>query len=179
VFSREFSRKGFFQSLQTTTELTAMIFALLIGVAILGGFTTLTDLPMRFASYVTSLQVSRYIVFALVLLLYVILGMLMNIIPMVLLTLPIIFPAIVGLGFDPIWFGVIMVIMMEMGQISPPVGINVFIIHGVAENVPMSTIFRGIVPFIYAELLAITILTIFPEIALWLPNLMKVLPDLR
>jgi tripartite ATP-independent transporter DctM subunit len=179
VFSREFSRKGLLQSLQTTTELTAMIFALLIGVAILGAFTTLTDLPTRFASYITSLQVSRYIILALVLLLYVVLGMLMNIIPMVLLTLPIIFPAIVGLGFDPLWFGVIMVIMMEIGQISPPVGINVFIIHGVAEKVSIGTIYRGIVPFIYGAVLLIVILTIFPKIALWLPSLMKVLPDLR
>jgi TRAP-type C4-dicarboxylate transport system permease large subunit len=97
---------------------------------------------------------------------------------MIMLTLPILFPTIMALGFDPIWFGVIMVIMMEMGQITPPVGINVFVIHGVAENVRMATIFRGILPFMLVMVLVIIILTIFPQIALFLPNAMDVLPPI-
>ena len=114
-------------------------------------------------------------IFAVVLLLYVVLGMVMNIIPMILITLPILFPTIVGLGFDPIWFGVVMVIMMEMGQITPPVGVNVFVIASVAKGVPMSSIFKGVAPFILAMILIIVLLAFFPDLALFLPNSMDVL----
>ena len=127
------------------------------------------------ADFIVSLPVSRYVVFALILCLYVILGMVMNIIPMIMLTLPILFPTIMSLGFDPIWYGVIMVMMMEMGQITPPVGINVFVISGVAKNVPMATIFKGIVPFVIGMILVILILTLFPDIALFIPNSMETL----
>jgi len=92
--------------------------------------------------------------------------------------LPIIFPTILALGFDPIWFGVIMVIMMEMGQISPPVGLNVFVIAGVSDNVPMGTIFKGIFPFVLVEILVIAILTIWPDIVMMLPDAMDVLPSI-
>ena len=157
-----------------------MIFTILIGVGLLGFFVTLTDLPLAFANFLKGLDVSRYVIFVLILLLYLVLGMVMNIIPMMMLTLPILFPTVVGLGFDPIWFGVIMVIMMEMGQITPPIGINVFVIHGVAKkyDVSMATIYRGIVPFVIVELLVIFLLTLFPEITLWLPNSMDVLAPL-
>ena len=155
--------------------MSAMILTILIGVTILGNFVTLTQIPMELAGFLGGLQVSRYVLFVLILVLYLFLGMAMNIIPMIMLTLPILFPTILSLGFDPIWFGVIMVIMMEMGQITPPVGINVFVIHGVADNVSMATIFRGILPFLFVMALVIIILTIFPDIALYLPNAMKVL----
>ena len=102
---------------------------------------------------------------------YIILGCIMNIMPAMIITLPLIFPTVLALGFDPIWFGVIMVITMEMGQITPPVGINVFGIYGVAKDVPMATIFKGIFPFLIMMLLAIGILTVFPQIATFLPNL--------
>jgi TRAP-type C4-dicarboxylate transport system permease large subunit len=130
---------------------------------------------MELAAFLEGLNVSRYVLFVLILVLYLFLGMVMNIIPMIMLTLPILFPTIMALGFDPIWFGVIMVIMMEMGQITPPVGINVFVIHGVADKVPMSTIFRGVLPFLLVQILVIVILTLFPDIALFLPNAMDVL----
>jgi len=107
-----------------------------------------------------------------ILFLYVILGMLMNIIPMIMITLPIFYPTILALGFDPIWFGVIMVIMMEMGQITPPVGVNVYVIAGVAKDVPMGTIFKGILPFWGVEIICILVLTAFPQIATWLPSMM-------
>jgi len=89
------------------------------------------------------------------------------------ITLPIFYPTILNLGFDPIWFGVIMVIIINMGMITPPIGMNVFVIKGVAKDVPLETIFRGIVPFILAMILCLIILTIFPQIALFLPGLMK------
>lgn len=122
--------------------------------------------------------VSRYTVYILVLSIYVLLGCAMNIIPMMLLTLPIIFPVIMTLGFDPVWFGVVIVIMMEMGQITPPVGLNVYIIAGVAKDVPMWDIFKGVFPFILMVVVAILLLTFFPDIALWIPNSMGGLPPI-
>lgn len=181
LFSREFNRHKLFAALLEATQTSAMIFAILIGVGILGYFVTLTDIPRDFADFLKQLDVSRYVVFVLILGLYLILGMVMNIIPMMMLTLPILFPTVLALGFDPIWFGVIMVIMMEMGQITPPIGINVFVIHGVAKkyDVKMATIFRGIIPFIIVEVIVIILLTLFPEIVLWLPNSMDVLAPLE
>jgi tripartite ATP-independent transporter DctM subunit len=177
LFAQGFNRHKLFAALLEATTTSAMIFTILIGVGLLGYFITLTDLPLSFANFLSTLDVSRYTIFVLILLLYLVLGMVMNIIPMMMLTLPILFPTVVGLGFDPIWFGVIMVIMMEMGQITPPVGINVFVIHGVAKkyNVSMATIYRGIVPFVLVEVFVIFILTLFPDIVLWLPNSMDIL----
>lgn len=180
MFSKGFNRHKLFAALLEATTTSAMIFTILIGVGLLGYFITLTDLPLSFANFLNTLDVSRYVIFVLILLLYLVLGMVMNIIPMMMLTLPILFPTVVGLGFDPIWFGVIMVIMMEMGQITPPVGINVFVIHGVAKkyNVSMATIYRGIIPFVIVEIVVIFVLTLFPDIVLWLPNSMDTLAPL-
>jgi len=122
---------------------------------------------------------TRYALYALILVFYVILGMLMNIIPMVMLTVPILFPTILGLGFDPIWFGVILVIIMEMGQVTPPVGMNVFVIYGISRGVPMERIFKGILPFLLVEVIVILILTVFPEIVLVLPNSMDLLAPIE
>ncbi|MEP0565637.1 MAG: TRAP transporter large permease, partial [Paracoccaceae bacterium] len=181
LFAPGFNRHKLFDALLDATTTSAMIFTILIGVGLLGYFVTLTDIPREFANFLGTLDVSRYVIFVLILLLYLVLGMVMNIIPMMMLTLPILFPTVVGLGFDPIWFGVIMVIMMEMGQITPPIGINVFVIHGVAKkyDVKMATIYRGIIPFVIVEILVIILLTIFPEITLWLPNSMDVLAPLE
>ncbi len=181
LFAKGFNRQKLFDALLEATTTSAMIFTILIGVGLLGYFVTLTDIPLAFANFLNSLDVSRYIIYVLILLLYLVLGMVMNIIPMMMLTLPILFPTVVGLGFDPIWFGVIMVIMMEMGQITPPIGINVFVIHGVAKkyNISMATIYRGIIPFVVVEIIVIILLTIFPDIVLWLPNSMDILAPLE
>ncbi len=176
--SKSFTWKKFFYALLSSTQITAMVAGILIGVTMLGYFITLTEIPMELAGFISGMHVSRYVMFAIILFLYLVLGMVMNIIPMIMLTLPIIFPTILALGFDPIWFGVIMVIMMEMGQISPPVGINVFVIAGVADNVSMGKIFKGIFPFIIVEILVITILTIFPDVVMVLPDAMDVLPSI-
>ena len=176
--SRKLTWKTFFQTLLEGGRMTAMILTILVGVEILGFFISRSEIPMKISEFLISFDVSRYVIFILVLALYLVLGMAMNIIPMMMLTLPIIFPTIMALGFDPIWFGVIMVIMMEMGQISPPVGINVFVIAGVSQDVPMATIFKGILPFILVEILVVIILTLFPQIIMVLPNAMDVLPGI-
>jgi len=175
LLNRSLSRKDLYRACLEAMGLTAMIFGIIIGVTLLGYFIVITEIPLKLADFIVSLPVSRYVVFALILFLYVILGMVMNIIPMIMLTLPILFPTIMSLGFDPIWYGVIMVMMMEMGQITPPVGINVFVISGVAKDVPMATIFKGIIPFVIGMILLILILTFFPDIALFIPNSMETL----
>jgi len=170
--------RGFIKSLEEAMRMTAMIFLILIGVSILGFFITTTEIPLYLSQMIAAAEVSRYIVLAGILLLYLMLGMVMNIIPMIMITLPVIFPTVMALGFNPIWFGVITVIMMEMGQITPPVGINVFVIHGVAKDISMGKIFRGVIPFLGVQLLVVIILILFPIIATYLPGLMKVLPSI-
>lgn len=176
LVSGKFSWKGLMEAAFMSLKMSVMIFTILIGVEILGYFITLTNIPNDLANFIGSLNFSRYAIYVIILLLYLFLGMVMNIVPMIMLTLPIIFPTVLALGFDPIWFGIIMVLMMEMGQITPPMGINVFIISGVAKDVSMATIFKGIVPFVIMEIITIIILTIFPDIVMFLPNSMDVLP---
>ena len=173
LMSRRLSWEKIKLSLLATGELTAMIFMILMCVKVLSYFIALTKIPFLLPNLIVSYSLSPYWVLLLILVLYLILGCLMNIIPMMILTLPIIYPAVIQAGFDPIWFGVMMVIMMEMGQITPPVGINVFVISGCAPDIPMGRIFKGVIPFILMQIFMMIVLTIFPRIATFLPNLMK------
>ena len=159
-------------ALKDSVAITTRLLIILIGVGILGYFLAATQLPFALAEFVTGWDVNRYIVFAAIIVLFLILGCLLNVIPMILLVLPTIFPTILALGFDPIWFGVITVVTMEVGQITPPIGVNVFAITGVAEGVPMHEVFRGIFPFFLGMLLCIVIMTLFPQIVTFLPNLL-------
>ncbi len=168
----KFTLERFKNSLLDTGRIATMLIIIFVGVFMMGIFLTTSDVPMQTAQYISQLQLNRYVILFLILLVYVILGMLMNIVPMIMLTLPIFYPMIVFMGFDLIWFGVVMVIMMEMGQITPPIGINVFIIAGVAKTVPMGTIFKGVLPFWAIEIVFLVVLTAFPKIALWLPSIM-------
>ncbi|MBW2109361.1 MAG: TRAP transporter large permease subunit, partial [Deltaproteobacteria bacterium] len=163
---RRFTRQSFIKALISTSEVTAMVFTVLIGVNVLNYFIGLSELSQRMAEFVVALPLSSYWILTVILVMYVILGCLMAIIPMMMLTLPMIFPIVTDLGFNPIWFGVIIVIVMEMGMITPPIGINVFVIAGVAKDIPMGTIFKGVTVFLVAMILVIVILTIFPDIAL-------------
>ena len=172
LVKRRFKWATIREALHDSTRTSGMLLVTLIGVMILGYFMGTSKLPLETAAYISALPVDRYVILALVLLVYVVLGMLMNIIPMILLTLPIFWPTIVILGFDGVWFGVMMVVMMEMGQITPPIGMNVFVIAGVAKDIPVGQIFKGIVPFVIVEVIFLVILTIVPEIATWLPTTM-------
>ena len=163
----------FSKGTRDAAELNAALYFIILGAFVFGHFVSASGVPIAISEFLTSLPLGRWGIFALVLLLYVIVGCIMNIMPAMLITLPMIFPSIVALGFDPIWFGVVMVITMEMGQITPPIGIVVFAIAGIAEDVPMASIFKGIFPFLLVMLLSIGILSIFPQIATFLPNLLK------
>ena len=125
------------------------------------------------AAFVGGLSVNRYFILVAILVLYVILGALMDELAMVLLTVPVFFPLMMQLGFDPIWFGIIIIMMCVLGMIAPPVGIVVFIIAGMAPDIPMATIYRGAFPFFLAAVLLVILLVAFPEIVLFLPNLVK------
>ncbi len=159
-------------ALKETLDITTKLLLILIGVGILGYFLAATRLPFALADFVTALEVNRYVIFGAVIVFFMVLGCVLNVIPMILLVLPTIFPTIVALGFDPVWFGVVTVLTMEMGQITPPIGVNVFAIGSVAKDVPMQEIFRGIFPYFLCMVFCVLLLTLFPQISLYLPGLL-------
>jgi C4-dicarboxylate transporter, DctM subunit len=160
------------RSLLEATRTTAAVFTVLIGALLFGYFLTVTQTPQKVTTFLTGLGLGRYGVLALIMLLYLVLGCLMDALAMIILTVPIIFPVIIALGFDPIWFGVLIVMTVELGLIHPPVGMNIFVIKSVVEDVRISTIFYGVLPFIVTDILRLIILIAFPIIALYLPSQM-------
>jgi tripartite ATP-independent transporter DctM subunit len=155
-----------------TLKTTGMAFFILVGANVFAPFVALSHLPATIAAAMAGLALGTYGTLALILLGYVILGMFIEGLSLLVITLPIVFPLVVGLGFDPIWLGVVMVIVLEMGLISPPVGVNVFIVKSVVQDVKIETIFAGIMPFWLAMIATLALIVIFPEIALLLPNAM-------
>ena len=158
------------RSLLQATRTAAAVFTVLIGALLFGYFLTVTQTPQKVTEFLTGLGVGRYGVLALIMLMYLVLGCLMDSLAMVILTVPIIFPVVTHLGFDPIWFGVIIVMTVELGPIHPPVGMIVFVIKSVVQDVSFTTIFKGVLPFIITDLIRLLILISFPIIALWLPS---------
>jgi tripartite ATP-independent transporter DctM subunit len=172
VLRGRLSRADIRHSLLQATRTAAAVFTVLIGALLFGYFLTITQTPQKVTEFLTGLGVGRYGVLALIMLMYLVLGCLMDAMAMIILTVPIIFPVIKSLGFDPIWFGVIIVMTVELGLIHPPVGMNVFVIKSVVKDVKFSTIFVGVLPFILTDLIRLVILIAFPIIALYLPTRM-------
>jgi C4-dicarboxylate transporter, DctM subunit len=160
------------RALLETTRTTAAVFTILIGAILFGYFLTITQTPQKVTEFLTGLGLGSYGVLTLILLMYLVLGCLMDALAMIILTVPIIFPVIKQLGFDPIWFGVIIVMTVELGLIHPPVGMNIFVIKSVIDDVKISTIFYGVLPFIVTDLLRLAILVAFPILATFLPSKM-------
>ncbi|MGJ7501375.1 TRAP transporter large permease [Variovorax sp. ZT5P49] len=160
------------EALLSATRTAAAVFTVLIGALLFGYFLTITQSPQKLTEFLTGLGIGRYGVLALIMLMYLVLGCLMDAMAMIILTVPIIYPVIVHLGFDPIWFGVIIVMTVELGLIHPPVGMNVFVIKSVVKDVSFTTIFKGVLPFIVTDIVRLVILIAFPIIALWLPTRM-------
>ncbi len=163
----------FKDAMWTTIRTFAMTFLIIIGASLFCKFLTITQIPMRLAAYIGGLNVSKYVIIALMTLVYLFLGMIMDELPMIMLTVPIFWPIAKALGFDVVWFGIYIILSMELGAISPPVGLNCFIISGVAKDVPLGTIYKGALPFMLTIFVGIALLAAFPQIALVLPNLMK------
>ena len=172
VLRGKLDRTGILEALLSATRTAAAVFTVLIGALIFGYFLTITQTPQKLTGFLTELGLGPYGVLALIMLMYLVLGCLMDAMAMIILTVPIIFPVIVQLGFDPIWFGIIIVMTVELGLIHPPVGMNVFVIKSVVHDVSFMTIFKGVIPFVLTDLLRLLILIAFPMIALWLPGRM-------
>ncbi|MBI3369112.1 MAG: TRAP transporter large permease, partial [Burkholderiales bacterium] len=172
VLRRKLDRAKIRQALLQATRTAAAVFTVLIGALLFGYFLTITQTPQKLTAFLTGLGLGRYGVLALIMVMYLILGCLMDAMAMIILTVPIIFPVIVQLGFDPIWFGVIIVMTVELGLIHPPVGMNVFVIKSVVQEVSFTTIFKGVIPFVVTDIIRLVILIAFPIIALWLPSRM-------
>jgi C4-dicarboxylate transporter DctM subunit len=159
-------------SLGETVQYTAMLIFILIGASVFGYFLSISRVPAGLAEWVVASGMHKFSVLASILITYLVVGCFLDPIAMQILLIPIFFPLVLDLGFDPIWFGVITVIGVEMGLITPPLGLNVFVIKGIAKDVPIYTIFRGILPFLFAMWFVVVLLTVFPQIALFLPSLM-------
>ncbi|MEM8579887.1 MAG: TRAP transporter large permease [Pseudomonadota bacterium] len=172
VVSGRISRQGFVKAVQDTVRTSAMLYMIVIGANVLNPFLAITDIPLALGEMLTSFGLGAYGTLALILLSYVVLGMFLDGLAMLVVTIPIYFPVILGLGFDPIWFGVVAVIVIEMGMITPPVGLNVFVVRSVAGNVPLATIFAGVFPFLLAMLVTLVLVILIPGIALVIPNSM-------
>lgn len=171
IILRKFTWKAFFKVMKDTVKTTGMTYLILIGAVVFGNFLTITNMPSNLARMVAGLNVSRYVILAIIIAIYFIMGMLMDALPMMMLTVPIFLPIMTQLGFDEIWFGIIIIVVMQLGLITPPVGSSCYVISGIARDVPLLKIFKGSLPFCIPLLLTIVLLAIFPQIALWLPNL--------
>lgn len=159
-------------SLLEAARISIMVLFLVAGATVFSYFLALSTIPAAVSGWIAGLEISRYVILAIIILIYFFLGCFLDAVSMMVLTLPVIFPVILALNFHPIWFGVVAILMMEAGLITPPVGLNVYTLAGVAKDVPMAEIFRGAVPFLMAIVLTAVILTAFPKIVLYLPGLM-------
>ena len=172
LFMRRLTLERLKESLLETGRTTIMIFSIIVGVLVFVRFLALTGLPATFAEFVLDLPLPRLIVILLIMSIYIFLGMFLDAIGMMMLTLPIVFPAVMALGYDPIWFGIIIVKMCEICLITPPVGLNCYIVRSVAPDIPLEEIFRGIVPFVAMDVLTVALFIAFPDIITFLPSRM-------
>ncbi len=159
--------------LNDTIKTTCMIFAIMIGASLFGFVLTILDAPQALTNYVAEMQTSRWVVFIAINCLLLFLGCILESVSIIFITLPILFPLIMSLGFDPIWFNVVMLLNLELALITPPVGMNLFVLQGISPDSKMTQIVKGVIPFGAAMFVLIFILCLFPEIATWLPSVVK------
>jgi len=173
IVRRSISWEGFVKSLSDTTRISCMVMVIVTGAVIFGHFMAVTRLPYNLAQWVSTLPLPNSVIMGVIILVYLFGGCFMDALAMIMLTIPIFYPVAVTLGFDPIWFGVVIVLITEMGVITPPVGVNVYVVYGVVKDAPLETIFKGVFPMLLALLVCNLILLFFPQIALFLPSLMR------
>nr|MCK4378724.1 TRAP transporter large permease subunit [Deltaproteobacteria bacterium] len=160
-------------SLFETTRTACMVMIIVTGAVIFGHFLAVTRIPYDLAGWVAGLPLPRFFIMMVIIAVYLIGGCFIDALALILLTVPIFYPVILALHYDPIWFGVIIVLVTQMGVISPPVGINVYVVKGVAPEIPLATIFRGVIPFLIALVVGTILLIAIPQISLFLPGLMN------
>ena len=171
LIRRQLTWKGFLESLRSAIHVSAMIMFLVAAASVFGRFLAITNLPSMMAVWASGLPIPPVAVLTVVLFIYLVLGCFIDALALILLTIPIFYPVAVQLGYDPIWFGVIIVLVIGMGVIPPPVGATIYVVAGTVPDVPVTTIFRGVWPYLIAVIFCIAILTVFPQLALFLPNM--------
>ena len=176
LIRRQITWQGFVKSLYETLRTSCMVLLLIAGAVVFGKFLAVTRIPFNVASWIGGFDLPPFAIMGMIVLVYFLGGCFMDALALIMLTIPIFFPIVTGLGYDPIWFGIIIVMVTEMGVITPPVGINVYVVYGVAQSViggvPLEAIFKGIIPFLIAVIVGLIILIFVPQIILFLPNLM-------
>jgi len=171
--TRRLSWKKLIQALTESTRISCMVMVIVAGATMFGHFLAITRIPYALATWVSELPLPHFAIMAFIIFLYLVGGCFIDALALILLTIPIFFPVVTNMGYDPIWFGVIIVLITQMGVITPPVGVNVYVVSGIVQEVPLEAIFKGAIPFLIAIILCSLILIPFPQIALFLPNLMK------
>jgi C4-dicarboxylate transporter DctM subunit len=173
LWRRALSWQTLYAALVEAGRTTAMLFTILIGALIFADFINITTMPADLKQFVMRFELHPMLVVAAIMAIYILLGTAMEELSMVLLTLPVFFPLVVGMGLDPVWFGILIVTIVEIGLISPPVGMNLFVLSTLLPQVPTTTVFRGVLPFMGADVVRLAILITFPAISLWLPGMMR------
>jgi tripartite ATP-independent transporter DctM subunit len=173
IITRKLDWKKLGEAFDESVRLSAMIFIILIGASLFGNFLAVSKIPMTISTSVISMELSPYVVLSLILLVYLLLGLFMEAIAIQVLTLPIVYPLIIELGFDGIWFGIILVMVLNMGLITPPLGISCYIIQGIDKSIPLNKIFSSVIPMLITMIIFTILLVIFPQIVTFLPELMN------
>ena len=172
AFRKKLTWKILVRSLQETLRTSVMILVIIAGAMIFGRFLAVTGIPDGIAGTLTTLPLPGWCILTFILIFFIIMGMVVDALAMVLMTIPIFYPVILKLGYDPVWFGVMVVTVVQIGVLTPPVGLNAYVVSGMMRDVPLQKVFRGCIPFVGVLMVGAAIMTIFPQIALWLPNLM-------
>ena len=172
VLRKQLSWKGFVKSINETLRTSCMVMLLIAGATIFGHFLAISRIPFNVASWVAEINMPALAIVLIIMLVYLIGGCFIDALALIMLTIPIFYPIIINLGYDPIWFGIIIVLVTAMGVITPPVGINVYVVAGIAKDIRLETIFKGVIPFLIALIIGTIILIAVPQITLWLPRLM-------
>lgn len=157
-------------ALSETAKTSAMVFAIIVGGTMLARFIAVTEISQQLVAFISENSGGVYMTLLLLTLMYLVLGAILDVFGMLILTLPFVFPIVLRLGIDPVWFGVYVVVITEIALVTPPVGVNTFVMHSIAKDVPLSTIFKGVMPFVAVAVLLLLVMTLFPQIALWLPG---------
>jgi tripartite ATP-independent transporter DctM subunit len=161
--------ESFWLVLKETASNTAMIYLIISGASVFTYFITTTKMPDALVTSIIAMHLPPLVVIGILMIAYLILGSIFDTIAAMVITMPFVYPLVIGLGYDPIWWGIVLVMVIEIGMITPPIGMNVFVLYGVAEIIPLQTIFKGIVPFLIADLARLTLIVVFPIITIWLP----------
>jgi tripartite ATP-independent transporter DctM subunit len=173
LMKRNLTWKGFVAALFETTRISCMILVIVAGATIFGHFLAVSRIPFDIANWISGFDLPPFVIMFFIILVYLVGGCFIDALALIMLTVPIFYPVITHFGYDPIWFGVVIVLITQIGIITPPVGINVYVVSGVARDVPLEVIFKGVVPFLIALIIGTFLLIPFPQIALYLPGLIR------